>query len=118
MSTTVWPARASEDRLLCGRKGPDGQYACTGEIAFLAFGSGGVRRAGLRGMVEDPPGSNHWRPTVTGKEKLTAGYKRSAYKRRATTTDGRRVYPVKVPAAGWTRECPHCACTNSVDAAR
>lgn len=112
---TEWSARVSKDRLLCGRKGPDGQYNCQGEIAFLAFASGGVRRAGLRGMVEDPPGSNHRRPTVTGKEKLESGYKRSAYKRRATTVDGRRVYPIKVPAPGWTRACPHCACTNRVD---
>ncbi|MGI8657376.1 MAG: hypothetical protein ACR2K4_01225 [Candidatus Limnocylindria bacterium] len=113
MSTTIWTARVSGDRMLCGRM-VAGQFACTGEIAFLAYGSGGVRRPGLRGMVEDPAGSNHWRPTVTGTEKLAAGYKRSAYKRRATTADGRRVSPVKVPAPGWTRACPHCECTNIV----
>jgi hypothetical protein len=116
MSSKVWPARISGDRMLCGRE-VAGRYVCQGEIAFLAFAAGGQRRPGLRGMVEEPAGSNHWQPTVTGKEKLEAGYKRPAYKRRLTTPDGRRVYPVKVPDAGWTRECPHCACTNVVDGA-
>ena len=117
MTDTEWPARVSGDRLLCGRRMADGQYACTGEIAILAFGSGGIRRPGLRGFVENPSGSSHWEPTVTGKEKLAKGYKRSAYKRRATTADGRRMYPIKVPPLPWKRKCPHCNCTALVDSA-
>ena len=118
MTERKWPARVSGDRLLCGRQ-VEGRYVCQGEIAVLMFSSGGIRRAGLRGFVEKPSGSGRWEPTVTGKEKLAAGYKRSAYKRRAITTDGRRVYPVKVPPLPWTRDCPHqnCKCTALVDSA-
>ena len=117
MSSTEWPARVSGDRLLCGWRTVDGRQRCDGEIAVLNYASGGVLRAGLRGFVENPPGSGWWEETVTGREKLAAGYKRSAYKRRVTTADGRRVYPIKVPTLPWHRKCPRCNCTALVDSA-
>ena len=61
---TEWRARVARERLLCGRKGPDDQDACTGEIAVLAFSTGGVRRAGLRGFVEQKRPSKYNDPNV------------------------------------------------------
>ena len=111
MTATEWRERVSNDRLLCGRKGPDGQDACTGEIAQLMYRSGGERYPYLRGFVEDPESSGWSRPSRTAAEKMAVG-RRPAYK---VTQENRR-YAARMPTIPFRLKCPNCPCTALVDA--
>jgi hypothetical protein len=94
---TVWNARRSGNRILCGRQ-VNGRYVCQGVVA-LVFGSATIEPPPE--MVEDPPG--FLRPT-TRRLRKEADRRRSKFP--GPDDEDRLERPS--PRLPWRTACPHC----------
>jgi hypothetical protein len=130
---TIWKARRVGDRILCGRPVPDRGY-CNGLIADVTVTDAFVRSiAGPdlpttpltiaippEAMVEDPPGSRHYRLSARAKRQSERGGRPTANRGRDKppynfTHVSPAHYPLEtraslspIPKVPWFRPCPVC----------
>lgn len=111
MSSTVWPARLVGDRVLCGRRQVNGQYLCTGEIAYYLHGTLTIPP----GLVEDAADPGMYRWSNRAQERLNRGDRpqfKQGWQRNIT---GHLVQGWKWVEPPLRRACPHCNCIALVD---
>jgi hypothetical protein len=142
---TIWPARRSGGRILCGRK-VDGRFVCQGELAY-AIGVATIPVEDLAefnsyigaendtpapapyvslppGMTEDPPGSGTWRMTSRARRRVAEGRlgrnrgnETFSLARRRSSTSSVEAAVTDSARLPLRRECPHCGCLAEVTAA-
>lgn len=106
--TSTWVARRSGESIRCGRQ-VAGRYACQGVLATgSSLDPDGTALLLIPDLlVEDPPGSLHFRPSARALRKLADG-RDPLYDR-----GGRMIMEPR-----WTRLCPHCGCIALIDSAQ
>jgi len=111
---TEWRTRRTwNGNVLCGRRGPDGQYACQGPIGAVA--ADGIFRF-PPGIVQDLSRPGWWQGTRHSQRKMAVG-ELSRWRHVSTSTGGERVLVWKEPTLPARRSCPHCNCTAVIDSA-
>ena len=117
---TIWPARRSGNRVLCGRTSPlDGQYVCQGEMAQIRLAYGGAADDWTDaaeqeqivlppGMTQDPPRSRNWRLTSKAQRAPEGGRRPVGQKRHQGDGGTTMVGPWEAPSLPFRRRCPHC----------
>jgi hypothetical protein len=123
MTTSIWPARRSGNRVLCGRQ-VAGRYVCQGEIATIWEDVAGKPEAQLPAGLTDVMGSYpvHWKPTarvVRGGSKIKTVERGlpGNEERRFIRRSGMESWTMPKASVPFTRDCPQCRVRNLVDAA-